>query len=360
MVLVAILLANLALQGSLLERGRALFAQGESEAARKTLEAAWDQAQTMPRNDPLRYEVLKELAQVQESLGEFGDAENYIQRAINWRETALGPEDPGIAVELMEVARLCHRRKDYERGLAVLERVRSMIFRAPSPDQHLLADVHSRMAEMHAGLKEPERAMYAFQRAVQLREQVDGRLHASLLADLERLGALAIAQRAYDRAETAFWRALRIRERIFGLEDPELLGVLDGLAYALFGQKKYEETEAAYKRILGIWHGSAGPAHPMIALTLDKMTIFYRAQNRESDAAASVKAGLAVRTQFLAAGYARQATDDLARGDRAAARRGFRKALALLDAKEPLHHKLHEQLTGVLAQLEPKPARKAR
>jgi tetratricopeptide (TPR) repeat protein len=352
-MLAAILLAGLALQGSLLERARVLFAQGDSDAARKTLEAAWDEAQKTPRADPLRYEVLRELAQVHESLGQFREAENYIQLAINWRETTQSPEDPGIPSDLMDVARLCLRMKDFERGLSVLERVRSIIFRAPHADPQLLADVQSRMAEMHLGLKEPDRAIYAYQRAVQLREQASGRLHPSLLADLERLGAIAISQRAYDKAETAFWRALRIRERVFGLDDPELLGVLDGLAYSLFGLKKYDEAEAAYKRILAIWNGSAGPVHPMIALTLDKMTVFYRAQDRELEAASSVNSAMAIRLHFLASGYARKATDDLAKGNRASARRGFRKALALLDPKEPLHQKLHEQLAGVLAQLEP-------
>jgi tetratricopeptide (TPR) repeat protein len=357
MLMIALLLALLAAQETLLERGRALFAQGENEAARQTLEEAWADAQKAPPGDPLRYEVLKELAVVHESLGQFSEAERYLQLAINFRETERGPNDPRIPGDLMEVARMCHRLKDYDRGLRVLERVRSMFFRAVNPDTQRLADVQSRMAEMHMGLKEPERAIYAYESAIRLREQADGRLHPSLLADLEKLGALSNMQRAYDKAEAAFWRALRIRERVCGLEDPELLAVLDGLAYAQFGLKKYEESEAAYKRILGIWNGSAGPLHPMVAVTLDKMTVFYRAQNRELEAASAAKTALSIRRHFLASGYAREATDQLSKGNHAEARKGFKKALALLDANDAPHEKLHRQLTEVMQQLEPRPAK---
>ncbi len=87
---------------------------------------AWKITETLHRDDPKRYAILKLQAAAASALSQYQEAEGFVQLAINWREVSIGREDPMIAGDLTEVAMLCRAMKDLNRGLAVLQRVASM------------------------------------------------------------------------------------------------------------------------------------------------------------------------------------------------------------------------------------------
>src|SRR5437016_1632646 len=70
------------------------YMRGDYEAARQSYGKAWELVQQTPPANPVRYDVLKRLTSVRAAAGEFADADNYLQMAINWRETIVGPSDP--------------------------------------------------------------------------------------------------------------------------------------------------------------------------------------------------------------------------------------------------------------------------
>ena len=80
---------------------QASYMHGDYEASHQSLLKAWDQAQQLPREDPVRYDVLKRLATVRAAVGEFADADNFLQLAISWREQNLGPNDPKIPDDVL-------------------------------------------------------------------------------------------------------------------------------------------------------------------------------------------------------------------------------------------------------------------
>src|SRR5205814_20221 len=78
----------------LLETGNAAYMKADYAAAREALLKAWEIAQQMPPAAPERYDLLKRLTSVRTAEGEFADADNWLQMAINWRENTLGQNDP--------------------------------------------------------------------------------------------------------------------------------------------------------------------------------------------------------------------------------------------------------------------------
>jgi len=54
---------------------------------------------------------------------EFADADNYLQMAVNWRETVQGQNEPKIADDLLVSVGLCRGMKDYDRARLILLRV---------------------------------------------------------------------------------------------------------------------------------------------------------------------------------------------------------------------------------------------
>jgi tetratricopeptide (TPR) repeat protein len=342
---------------ALLKAAHTAYRKADYAAARKSYEEAWAAAGELPQNDPKRYEILKELSGVVSASGDQDAAENYIQLAINWRETVVGPDDPLIAGDLIELATITARRKDFERSIAILQRVVGIHTKAKGNFENSeVADDFSRIALVHLAQSKPEKAIPALLTANGIREKVFGADSTALLSDLDRLGAAQITTRAYEDAEIAFRRALVIRERIEGSQSPDLLTTLDGLAYSLFGEKQYDEAEKYYKRLLNLWLLIGNL--PMIADTDEKIAVFYREQKKWEEGTAAAANAIALRALVSAVGLSTEATAWIVHGDKAHAVELYRKALTILDPNRKDHDGLREQIEHLLADLDPPKATK--
>jgi tetratricopeptide (TPR) repeat protein len=93
----------------LLLTARKNYAKGDYAAARESLATALAIVEESPKENPKRYDVYKQLAGVNSAAGDYAKAQEYVEYAINWRETVLGPNDPGVLDDLTEQAMLCNR-----------------------------------------------------------------------------------------------------------------------------------------------------------------------------------------------------------------------------------------------------------
>ena len=344
----------------LLLAARKNYAKGDYAAARESLATALAIVEESPKENPKRYDVYKQLAGVNSAAGDYAKAQEYVEYAINWRETVLGPNDPGILDDLTEQAMLCNRLKDNARGLAILNRVYAAHLKSPGYESSAAADDQSRMAILYMGDKKPDRAADCLVIAIRIREKILGLEHPGLLVELDRLAAAWIATQNYPRAEETFRRTLVIQERLVGRDSADLIPTVDGLAYSQFGQKKYEEAEKNYGRLLGLWISSAGESHPLVAITLDKIAMFYREQKRMDEAQAAKDKALALRALFLANGLAQEAGEQLASADKEKkkqAEQTYRRALAVLDPERKEHDELRKSIEKMLDQLKPAKSR---
>ena len=343
---------------ALLKTANAAYRKADYAAARKSFEEAWAAAGELPQSDPKRYEILKDLSGVVSAAGDQDSAENYIELAINWRETVIGREDPLIAGDLIELATICERRKDFDRSIAILQRVVGIHTKARGSFENTdVADDFSRIALVQAAQNKPEAEIVTLLTAIGIREKLLGTDSPGLLPELDRLGSAQITTRVYNDAETTFRRALVIRERIEGTQSPDLLTTLDGLAYSLFGEKQYDDAEVFYKRLLMLWRLVGNL--PMIADTDEKIALFYREQKKWDEGTAAAADAIALRAMVSAVGLSTEATAWITHGDKAHAIELYRKALTLLDPNRKDHDGLRDQIEHVMAELDPPKATKA-
>ena len=342
----------------LVEAGKASYLRGDYEAARNTFEQAWQLAQQTPAAAPIRYDVLKQMASVRAATGEFTDADDYLQMAINWREINLGQDDPKIADDLLQSVGLCRAMKAYDRALAILGRVMGMHRNALGPASTALADDYSRAALIQLDQKKRAPAVTALTTALGIRTKLIGPLDPSLIPDLDRLGEAFVELRAYEEAEEAYRHALVIRETLYGRENADLIATVDGLAYSLLGQKKYAEAEPMYQRLLGLWTASVGNHHPMVAIALDKVAVFYEDQKKLDQSRDALSRSNAIREHFLAVGLGQQAAVELEAGNKAAAKELYQRALKVLEAPNPIHEELRGEIEGLLKAIETPTAKK--
>jgi tetratricopeptide (TPR) repeat protein len=341
---------------------QASYLHGDYEAARQSLLTAWGQAQQLPREDPLRYDVLKRLATVRAAVGEFADADNFLQLAISWREQNQDMNDPRIVDDVLLSVAYARGLKDFDRALWIMNRVVRLHIaagvnggasREDAANSIAVADDSSRIAQIQMELKKPDDAIASLDAALAIRTKLLGPVDPSLVYDLDRLGGLQIATRAYDQAEATYRHALVIRETLYGKTNADLIATVDGLAYALFGQKRYDEAEAVYQRLLALWITSVGEeTHPMVAIALDKIAVFYATQKKWDQAREAATRANAIRAWLLADGLSGEAAQCIDEGKLAEAVPVYRRALKVLDVPNPIYDEQRAVIEGMEKELE--------
>jgi len=336
----------------LLQAGQAKYMHGDYEAARQSFLQAWDLAQNTEPSDPVRYDVLKRLTSARAAVGEWADADNFLQLAISWKETNTA-DDPKIADDVLLSVAFARGAKEFERALWIMGRVRSLHSRAYGMNSVQIADDFSRTAQIYAEMKKPEEAVNALHTALSMRTNLVGPLDPSLVYDLDRLGGLQITMRAYDEAEATYRHALVIRETLYGKQHADLIATVDGLAYALFGQKRYDEAEPVYKRLLSLWIFSVGnDTHPMVAMALDKIALFYAEQKKWDQAREATTEANAIRAYLLADGLSGEAAQRLDEGVMAEALPVYQRALKILDPPNPVYDKERADIENMAKELD--------
>lgn len=341
------------------EDGLAAQQKGDHAAARAALEEAKVLSEAGPAESRIRYEVLKALAGAQSSLGEYEQAEQSLERAMNWRERYERATLVDLAEDRLEMAAILEWRKEYSRAAALLASIEQEYLKeSKNVVDPRLGDVLSRQAQVYSAMGEKTAAVYLSERAVRVRSAQLGEWHPWLTTELERLGVYSLQAREYGKAEEAYRRAVLIRERSQGRDHIDLVSALDGLAYALYGQKKHAEAEHVYNRLLNSWVQTTGVEHPMVILTLDKIASLYRDWGREADATPAEAKAVALRALFHASGLARQAGELVRQQRQKEAHTLYSKALALLDENRSEHAELRNKLGTLVAELAPKRAPK--
>ena len=341
----------------LLKTGDAAYLKGDYEAALPLFTRAFELAQQMPKDDPVRYDILKRLTSVRAAAGEFADADAWLQQAITWRENTLGQKDPKIADDLLISAALSRGMKDFDRAMVIFQRVRAMHVAAFTFNSPQVADDFSRIAQIYLDQKKPEDAINSLNAALEIRTKLAGPLDRSLVPDLDRLGELYTGVRDYEKSEEAFRHVLTIRETLYGKVHADLISTVDGLAYAVFGQKKYDVAEPIYLRLISLWETSVGMDHPMVAVALDKVAVFYAEQKKSGQMRDALVRSTAIRAHFLASGISQQATAELVEGHTEQAKAFYQRALMVLDPPHPINQELRAELETSLKGLAAAPVK---
>ncbi|MGA3019187.1 MAG: tetratricopeptide repeat protein, partial [Bryobacteraceae bacterium] len=322
------------------------------ESARQNFQQAWDIVRIGPMDDPVRYDILKRLVSSRAAAGEFAAADDFLQLAISWREQNLGPNDPKIVDDVLLSVGFARAMKDFDKALWMMGRVMSLHRMVAGFDSIAIADDWSRMAQIYAEMGKKEDAILRLNTALDLRTKILGPLDPSLVYDLDRLGSLQIASRAYDKAEATYRHALVIRETLYGKKHADLIATVDGLGYALFGQTKYDEAEPLYLRLLDLWKASVGDSnHPMIAMAYDKIAIFYGAQKKWEQAETAATQANAIRAYDLAYGLSGEASQRIDESKLAEALPIYERAIKILDPPNPVYDSERADLENMAGEL---------
>lgn len=284
----------------LMTEATALQQRGEIDAAIKLRERAQEYAERdLGPNDFIVALNLSLLAHLYKSKGDTQRAEALYLRELEIREKVQGREHPEVATTLTSLGALYLGREEFARAEATLQRalaIQEKILGAEHPD---VATTLYYLSATYSGRSDYTRAEPPLKRALAIQEKTRGTDSLYTAAALNNLAALYREKGDYGQAESLFLRALSIFEKLYGPEHPNVAPTLTNLA-ALYREKgDYLRAEPLLKRSLAVTEKSLGPEAENVANALNILAMLYSEKGDDERALPLFLRALAIREKVL-------------------------------------------------------------
>ncbi len=143
---------------------------------------------------------------------------------------------------------------------------------------------------------ENKKAEEAFQRQLQLTEQLYGGQSPLISAALQNLAMTAYGQKDFTTAETIFNRMVELNVKGYGENSVGTANALRGLAHVYLMRHDYEKSETVMLRVLKIFEATYGANDPQIAVPMTGLCQIYD-QWGKTDKAATCHSRLSALAQ---------------------------------------------------------------
>jgi eukaryotic-like serine/threonine-protein kinase len=245
--------------------------------------------------DPmLESELLYQVATLRLFEGRYADGLTQLERAVDLREKALGPESPALAPLLTRLADAAERSSKYDRAFSAAQRAIAIDERALGPVHPDLAEALIAAGDAQRQLDHHEEAHRTYQRALDIREKAFGPNSPDVATTLFGVGIAFIDEGRYRQALPLFQRAEKIYEQAYGRAHPSVANTLGNLAICLETLGQAEEALKMVQEAREIEARANGPDHPGL-LYLDAMAAdALRDLGRLEESAAALRHALSV------------------------------------------------------------------
>jgi len=238
-------------------------ARGNTVTAREILDKASRDMETGLAKDPeVQAQMMQVMASTYLNLGLNPRAHELAQRALDARQSLLGPDDPRTFESMTQLGRVL----DHEGHEPEAERLERQALagerRIVGPDDPLTIETMSNLAwivEAQGRFDESEKLT---------REVIDtatrklGPESTQVLAAMSNLGTVLWNQGRYDEAEREYRQLLDVDRRVLGPDHPGTLNTMGHLAMTFESEGRSSEAEQMYRDVLAIEQRVLGPEHP--------------------------------------------------------------------------------------------------
>jgi eukaryotic-like serine/threonine-protein kinase len=235
------------------------LARGDSITARELLERGAARAEALEEEPVLQAQLLEVVGRVYRSMGEYPRAEALLARAVALRTKLHGRDHPEVAMSLVHLAEVLHRRAQYDSAQVLLEEARATQLRTlgdSAPAVATTLHVLSRNAEARGDLAEAERLG---REALALRQRVHGRDHALTAATRVHLGWVLRGRGDLNGAEQVLRESLELRRSADGRGAAGLAGVLELADLLQYNRRDAGQAEPLYREALAVLRATSPP-----------------------------------------------------------------------------------------------------
>lgn len=213
-------------------------------------------------------------------LGDNSGAVEWLQRALEIDEKALGAKHPLVGADLENLASVL----TLEQALPLLEQA------AAHPDAAVAARSLARLGAIAESRRDASPALALYKKALAKEEEASGAEHPRVAARLNDIALLSEPK----QAEPLLRRALAIQEKNLGARHPETAATLNNLANVLLAGRRLIDAERLQRRALSILEETLGPNHPRVATSSSNLADTLRAKGDLTGARRYYESALAI------------------------------------------------------------------
>ncbi|MEK6406476.1 MAG: tetratricopeptide repeat protein [Acidobacteriota bacterium] len=237
---------------------------------------------------------LSNLSQLLTATNRLSKAEPLMRRALEICENSLRPEHPDVASALSNMASLLQATNRLAEAEPLMRRALAIGELTLGPNDPKVAIRLNNLAQLLQFTNRLAEAEPLMQRALAIDEQSFGPDHPNVARDLNNLGQLLQDTNRLTEAEPLLRRVVDIFETTFGTDDPNVAAALNNLGVLLLATKRLAEAEPLLRRALAIDEESLGPDHSKVATRLSNLAQVLQATNRLAQAEPLMRRALAI------------------------------------------------------------------
>jgi tetratricopeptide (TPR) repeat protein len=237
---------------------------------------------------------IAELARLYWHSNRFGEAEQWLRRALERAEKSYGSSAPRTAIVLNNLAQLLLTTNRLQEAEPLMRRALAIDEQSFGPEHPNVAIRLNNLASLLVDTNRLQEAEPLMRRALAIDEQCYGPKHPYVARDLSNLTHLLHTTNRLEEAEPLIRRALAIDKQCFGPEHPNVAIRLANLAYLLQATNRLQDAEPLMRQALAIDEQSFGPEHPNVALRLNHLATLLQDTNRLQEAEALMRRALEI------------------------------------------------------------------
>ena len=255
----------------LYKSGTALWAA--SEQRNVVTESSWKYASSFT-----------DLAEAQEELGRYSEAEQSHEGGLARLEAMLGPDHPAVVEQLVTMGQAYKDHGEWQKSEFCYSRALTFSHQFYGSDSVPLAQTYISLAELHCAKGAQAAANEFYRRALKVTVSLYGREHAEVAIILNNIAETYRTQRLYTEAEPLYLQALAIDRKVSGAESSAVAIRLNNLAELYRDQKQSRKAEAFYRKSLKIGEAALGRSHPNLATYLNNLAGVCKEQRKWTEA----------------------------------------------------------------------------
>lgn len=298
---------------------------GENVTARQLLENGISQAEQLQEQPEVQAQMIDLTGRVYMNLGEYGKADELLNRGYQIRENHFTPPHNDIAESLHNLGILSWNRGDYSQAenylrnalqmerqlykgthesvsnttmslaivlkeLGKFEEAEPLYKQALEMDREIFGEKHEFVANdlnnfgnFLESQGDYEGAREYYLKSLELYRELLGNKHPSVAGSLTNLGRISERMGEVNKSVDYHMEALQIRKKVFDEQHPDVAESLYELGSVLLDIEKYDEAELHLKQSLAIQKSALDPLHPDISQTLNSLGVLMgRTENYEA------------------------------------------------------------------------------
>ena len=247
-----------ALQADLLrDLGEIQASLGEREAGKATLKRAWDlEASLSGADSAATAEALSAYATATMAAGDATAAEPLLRQAIATLEATRGAGHAKTAQAKAALARIVMIAGRDDEALALAEQARQVIIDTSGPNSPQVAPVMHLISVIEASLSRYDASLATAREALRIVEASSGVDHVRTITLHAQISDVLRNQRSFDESLQHLASALRIARANLPARHPSLGAILTRQGDQLRRMRRFEEAEAAFAEAVSILAGS--------------------------------------------------------------------------------------------------------